>query len=104
MVQRHRWGANGGKAVAGRGIRGGVVGWHLPAKVVGGEALSGAGVVVVEMGRVAVGSSAGACTQPVGIMSRRPVVQAHCQQEGVGGRGAIDSLVHAVMQMDKRRC
>ena len=41
MVQKHRWEANGGKAVAGRGIRGGVVGWYLPVRVADERALSG---------------------------------------------------------------
>ena len=64
MVQRHRWEANGGKAVAGRGIRGEVMRWYLPVRVVDQKELSGAGVrVVVQIRRVAVGMSAGAYTQ-----------------------------------------
>ena len=74
MVQWHRWEANDGKAVAGGGmrIRGEVVGWYLPVRVVDEKAISGAGVrVVVQMGRVAVGRSAGAYTQAVGIRNRK---------------------------------
>ena len=85
MVQWHRWEANGGKAVAGRsrGIRGEVVGWYLPVRVMNEEALSGAGVrVVVQMRRVAVGRSAGAYTcihTGSGDQEQEGVVYAYCQ-------------------------
>ena len=73
MVQSYRWEANGGEAAVGGGIRRGeVVGWYLPVKVVSEKALTRAGVrVVVQMRRVAVGRSAGAYAQAVGIRSRK---------------------------------
>ena len=75
MMQRHRWEANvvARPAVVGRGIRGEVVGWYLPVRAGWWmRRLSGAGVrVVVQMRRVAVGRSAGAYTQAVGIRSRK---------------------------------
>ena len=81
--------ANGGKAVAGRGIRGEVVGWYLPARVVDEEALSGAGLVVVVQMRSCSGQvSWGIHTWAVGIRSRREwcrhTVSTSTQQEGVG--------------------
>ena len=49
-----------------------VVPWYLPVSVVGEKALTRAGVrVVVQMRRVAVGRSAGAYSQAVGIRCRR---------------------------------
>ena len=58
--------------LASRGIRGEVVGWYLQVSVVDEKALTRAGVrVVVQLRRVAVGRSVGACTQAVGIRSRR---------------------------------
>ena len=58
--------------MADRGIRREVVGWYLPVSVVDEKALTRAGVrVVVQMRRVAVGRSAGAYTQAVGIRCRR---------------------------------
>ena len=49
-----------------------VVGWYLPVRVVNEKALTRAGVrVVVQMKRVAVGRSAGAYTQAVGIRCRK---------------------------------
>ena len=73
MVQSYRWEATGGEAAVGGGIRRGeVVGWYLPVKVVSEKALTRAGVrVVVQMRRVAVGRSAGAYAQAVGIRSRK---------------------------------
>ena len=48
------------------------MGWYLPVKVVSEKALTRAGVrVVVQMRRVAVGRSAGAYAQAVGIRSRK---------------------------------
>ena len=94
MVQWHRCEENGGKAVAGGGIRGEVVGWHLPVRVVNEKALTRAGVrVVVQMRRVAVGRSAGAYTQAVGIRSRKEwCIHAISRKVLVGITGR---LVHA---------
>ena len=73
MVQSYRWEAIGGEAAVGGGIRRGeVVGWYLPVRVVNEKALTRAGVrVVVQMRRVAVGRSAGAYAQAVGVRSRK---------------------------------
>jgi hypothetical protein len=73
MVQSHRWESSGGEAAVGGAIRRGeVVGWYLPVKVVSEKALTRAGVrVVVQTRRVAVGRSAGAYAQAVGVRSRK---------------------------------
>ena len=95
MVQSHRWEASGGEAAVGGGIRRGeVVGWYLPVKVVSEKALTRAGVrVVVQMRRVAVGRSAGAYAQAVGVRSRKEwCIQTMNRKVLVGITGR---LVHA---------
>ena len=100
MVQGHSWEATGGEAAAVGGIKKGeVVGWYLPVRVVSEKALTRAGVrVMVQMRRVAVGRSAGAYAQAVGL--------------GVGksglyrqwtGRGWWGLQAGCCMQMDRRR-
>ena len=95
MVQGHRWEASSGEAAVVGGIRKGeVVGWYLPVRVVSEKALTRAGVrVVVQMKRVAVGRSAGAYAQAVGIRSRKEwCIQTMSRKKMVGITGR---LVHA---------
>jgi hypothetical protein len=95
MVHGHRWEASSVEVAAVGGIRKGeVVGWYLPVRVVSEKALTRAGVrVVVQMKRVAVGRSAGAYAQAVGIRSRKEwCIQTMSRKKMVGITGR---LVHA---------
>ena len=79
-----------------------MVGWYLPVRVVGEKALTRAGVrVMVRMRRVAVGRSAGAYAQAVGVRSRKEwLIQAMDRRKLVGITGR---LVHAEFKVcDKR--
>ena len=76
----------GGSSTACKCIRGEVVGWYLPISVMDEEALTTAGVrVVVQMRRVAVGRSARACTQAVGIRSRKEWCRHTISRKGLVG-------------------
>jgi hypothetical protein len=95
MVQGHKWEANSGEAAVAGGIgKGEVVGWYLPVRVVSEKALTRAGVrVVVQMKRVAVGRSAGAYAQAVGVRSRKEwCIQTMSRKMLVGTTGR---LLHA---------
>ena len=95
MVQSHRWETTSGEAAAvGAFEKGEVVGWYLPVRVVSEKALTRAGVrVMVHMRRVAVGRSAGAYAQAVGIRSKEEwYTQAMGRKRLVG---IIGSLSHA---------
>ena len=87
MVQRHRWESNGEEAVVGRGRRGDVLGWCLPVDVVVEKAL-------IHRGRGEVGGAdEKGCSGQInwslfggsGHPVQEGVVQAHHEQEGVGG-------------------
>jgi hypothetical protein len=92
MVQGHRWEATSAEAAAVGGIKKGeVVGWYLPVRVVSEKALSRAGVrAMVQMRRVAVGRSAGAYAQAMGVRSRKEwLIQTMSRKKLVGITGRL---------------